>query len=80
MPLQATPQRPGAFGNRDVTGILAIYNEVVRTFAAMYTEQEATLDDRPAWFAQRAGQGYPVLVAMPGRMCRPQTLEREDHR
>ena len=47
----------------DLAGILAIYNEVVRTSTAVYTEQEATLDDRRAWFAQRTGQGYPVLVA-----------------
>ncbi|NVN12645.1 GNAT family N-acetyltransferase [Nguyenibacter vanlangensis] len=47
----------------DLSGILAIYNEVVRTSSAVYTEQEATLEDRKVWFAQRAGQGYPVLVA-----------------
>jgi L-amino acid N-acyltransferase len=47
----------------DLAGILAIYNEVIRTSTAVYTEQEATLDDRRAWFAQRTGQGYPVLVA-----------------
>ena len=63
-----------------MTGILAIHNEVVRTAVTMYTEQEATLDDRQAWFAQCAGQGCPVLVAMAGRLCRPQTLERKDHR
>jgi len=47
----------------DLAGILAIYNEVIRTSAAVYTEQEATFEDRKAWFAQRTGQGYPVLVA-----------------
>ncbi len=47
----------------DLSGILSIYNEVVRTSAAVYTEQEATLEDRRAWFAQRTGLGYPVLVA-----------------
>lgn len=64
-----------------MAGILAIHNEVVRTAAAMYTgHEEATLDDRRARFAQHAGQGGPVLAAMAGRLCRPQTLEREDHR
>lgn len=63
-----------------MTGILAIHNDVVRTAAAMYTGQEATLDDRRARFAQHAGQGCPVLAAMAGRLCGPQTLEREDHR
>ena len=47
----------------DLPGILAIYNEVIRTSTAVYTEQEATLQDRQAWFAARRGQGYPVLVA-----------------
>lgn len=47
----------------DLLGILLIYNEVIRTSAAAYTEQEVTLEDRKAWFAQRRGQGYPVLVA-----------------
>lgn len=47
----------------DLPGILAIYNEVVRTSAAAYTEQEATLGERRTWFEQRTSQGYPVLVA-----------------
>ncbi len=47
----------------DLPGILAIYNEVIRTSSAVYTEQEATLDDRRAWLAARTAQGYPVLVA-----------------
>lgn len=47
----------------DLPGILDIYNEVIRTSSAVYTEQEATLEDRRAWLAARAAQGYPVLVA-----------------
>lgn len=47
----------------DLPGILAIYNEVIRTSSAVYTEQEATLADRQAWLAARTAQGYPVLVA-----------------
>lgn len=47
----------------DLPGILAIYNEVVRTSTAVYTETEATLADRAAWLAGRHAQGYPVLVA-----------------
>ena len=47
----------------DLPGILTIYNEVIRTSSAVYTEQEATLDDRRAWLAARAAMGYPVLVA-----------------
>lgn len=47
----------------DLPGILAIYNEVIRTSSAVYTEQEATLPDRQDWLAARTAQGYPVLVA-----------------
>lgn len=47
----------------DLSGILVIYNDVIRTSSAVYTEQEVTLEDRRAWFAQRNRQGYPVLVA-----------------
>ncbi len=47
----------------DLSGILAIYNEVIRTSSAVYTEQQATLDDRRAWLAARTAMGYPVLIA-----------------
>ena len=30
----------------DLPGILTIYNEVIRTSSAVYTDEEATLDDR----------------------------------
>ena len=47
----------------DLPGILTIYNDVVRTSSAVYTEQEATLDDRRTWLAARTAMGYPVLIA-----------------
>jgi len=47
----------------DLPGLLAIYNEVIATSTAIYTEQPATLDDRVAWWNARVAQGYPVLVA-----------------
>jgi len=47
----------------DLPGILTIYNEVIRTSSAVYTDEEATLEDRRAWLAGRTGLGYPVLVA-----------------
>ncbi|MCB8876152.1 GNAT family N-acetyltransferase [Acidisoma silvae] len=47
----------------DIAGILVIYNEVVRTSAAVYTEEEASLDNRLKWYADRRALGYPVLVA-----------------
>ncbi|HUC18546.1 MAG TPA: GNAT family N-acetyltransferase [Acetobacteraceae bacterium] len=47
----------------DLTGILAIYNEVICTTTAIYTEEPLTLEDRRAWFAGRMAAGFPVLVA-----------------
>ena len=47
----------------DLPGILTIYNDVVRTSAAVYTEEEATLESRGKWYADRQALGYPVLVA-----------------
>ena len=50
----------------DLPGILAIYNEVIATSTAVFSDRPVTLEDRQAWFAARAGQGYPVLVAEGG--------------
>ena len=47
----------------DLPGILTIYNEVIRTSSAVYTDEEATLEDRRAWLVGRTQLGYPVLVA-----------------
>ena len=41
----------------DLPDILAIYNHVIASSNAVYTETPATLDDRRAWFtARRAGR------------------------
>ncbi len=47
----------------DLPGILAIYNHVIATSNAVYTETAATLDDRRAWLAARRAANFPVLVA-----------------
>jgi phosphinothricin acetyltransferase len=47
----------------DLPAILAIYNDVIANSNAVYTETSSTLEDRRAWLALRATQGYPVLVA-----------------
>ncbi|GAB0116102.1 N-acetyltransferase family protein [Acidisoma sp. 7E03] len=47
----------------DLPAILLIYNEVIRTSTAVYTEEAATLESRLAWFRDRHVLGYPVLVA-----------------
>ena len=43
----------------DLPGILAIYNHVIATSDAVYTETPATLEDRQAWFAARRTSNYP---------------------
>ena len=50
----------------DLSGILAIYNDVVRSSTAIYTDELSTLDERTAWFDARRRSGYPVLVADDG--------------
>lgn len=47
----------------DVPAILAIYNHVLATSTAIFSELPATLDDRLQWFRARTDAGYPVLVA-----------------
>jgi L-amino acid N-acyltransferase len=47
----------------DLPHILAIYNDVVTTTTAIYDETVSTLAERRAWFEERQGHGFPVLVA-----------------
>jgi L-amino acid N-acyltransferase len=50
----------------DLPGILAIYNYVVATSTAIYTDQPTTLQQRRTWFDDRVSRGFPVLVAAQG--------------
>lgn len=47
----------------DLPGILAIYNQVIATSTAVYTETPSTLEDRQTWFAARRAANFPVVVA-----------------
>jgi L-amino acid N-acyltransferase len=48
----------------DLPAILAIYNDVIATSTAVYSETPVTLDDRLSWWHTRTfDMGYPVLVA-----------------
>jgi phosphinothricin acetyltransferase len=47
----------------DLPGILAIYNRIIATSNAVYTETPTTLEDRRGWFAARRADNFPVLVA-----------------
>jgi phosphinothricin acetyltransferase len=48
----------------DLPGLLEIYNEVIATSTAVYSDRPVTLEDRLAWWRTRMAQGYPVLVAL----------------
>lgn len=47
---------------QDIPAITAIYNEVVATSNAVWTEKPDTEADRLAWMTARRALGYPVLV------------------
>lgn len=48
----------------DLSGVLAIYNEVIASTTAVYRDDPATLEERREWWQARTAQGYPVLVAV----------------
>lgn len=48
---------------RDIAAIAAIYNEVIATSTAVFSEQRVTLAERQAWLDDHRGRREPVLVA-----------------
>jgi L-amino acid N-acyltransferase YncA len=50
----------------DFAAITAVYNEVLQTSTAIYTDQPATVAERIAWWRSRSSQNYPTLVACEG--------------
>jgi len=50
-------------GESDLSGLLAIYNDVIATSTAIYSYSPVTLEDRTTWWRERVAMGYPVLVA-----------------
>lgn len=48
----------------DLPGILAIYNDAVANTTSIWNENQADLENRRAWFMERTGAGFPVLVAV----------------
>ncbi|MEA3132586.1 MAG: L-amino acid N-acyltransferase [Gammaproteobacteria bacterium] len=48
---------------RDLPEILTIYNEVIRNSTAVYSEVEFTVAQGETWFATKAEQGFPFIVA-----------------
>ena len=47
----------------DLPAILDIYNQVIATTTAVYSESPVDLADREAWWQARVQRGFPVLVA-----------------
>jgi L-amino acid N-acyltransferase len=50
-------------GAQDLPAILAIYNDVIATTTAVFSEISVSLEERREWWNARRAQGYPVLIA-----------------
>ncbi|MGP0072218.1 MAG: N-acetyltransferase family protein [Bryobacteraceae bacterium] len=50
----------------DFAAITEVYNDVLRTSTAIYSDQPATVAERIAWWRSRSAQDYPTLVAVEG--------------
>jgi len=50
----------------DLPAILDIYNDVILTTTAVYSEQPHTLQMREAWYRERRAARFPVIVAEAG--------------
>jgi phosphinothricin acetyltransferase len=50
----------------DLPALTAIYNQVIASSTAVYSDAQVDVADRRAWWVARTGQGYPVLVADAG--------------
>ena len=63
-----TPMTPSPVTLRDAVEadlpqLLEIYNDVILTTTAVYSEKPHTLEMRQAWFNERKESGFPVIVA-----------------
>lgn len=47
----------------DLRAIFLIYADAVQHTTAIWNETPGSLEDRRAWFLDRTGKGFPVLVA-----------------
>jgi L-amino acid N-acyltransferase len=57
-------REPRAATEADLPATLAIYNDVVRTSTAIFTEAERSPSEHRAWWRERVAAGLPVLVAV----------------
>jgi len=51
---------------RDLPAARAIYNDVIATTTAVYSDEPVSADYWAEWFAGRRAQGFPVLAAYRG--------------
>ena len=47
----------------DIPAIVAIYNQVIATSTAIYSDTPVDAENRAKWMADRTRQDYPVLVS-----------------
>ncbi len=53
----------GAARESELAAIVTIYNEVLTSSTAIFSDVPVTLDERTRWWGARLAQDYPVLVA-----------------
>jgi L-amino acid N-acyltransferase len=51
-------------GEADLPSILMIYNEVISSSTAVYSDDPVPLDNRKAWFDRQEERKFPVLAAV----------------
>lgn len=47
----------------DLEGITAIYNDVIASSTAIFSDDPVSIENRREWLAERQARGFPVLVA-----------------
>ena len=52
-----------AASSADIPAITEIYNRVIETSTAVFSDQPVSEDDRLAWLESRRERGFPILVA-----------------
>jgi L-amino acid N-acyltransferase YncA len=51
-------------GEGDLAKITVIYNEILQTSTAIFSNKPASVEERREWWTGRVEQGYPVVVAV----------------
>ena len=62
MAAASTPEI-GPAEDSDLEGITAIYNDVIATSTAVFSNDPVSVENRREWLAARRARGFPVLVA-----------------